>query len=131
METNLTSQEATKLANNFFTVSVSLTDYLFQKWGTLTQVERDKLISNIRKISNNGQKLLALSATLVVEQSKASLTTIDTVTNNIKANLQTIANVQKTINIATSVVKLGSALISKNPVTIVQAVTDLQAVFSA
>lgn len=131
METNLTSQEATKLANNFFALSVSLTDYLFEKWDTLTQAQRDKLINNIRKISNNGQKLLALSATLVVEQSKASLNIIDTVTNNIKSDLQAIANVQKAINIATSIVTLGSALISKNPIAIVQAVTDLQEVFNA
>jgi predicted translin family RNA/ssDNA-binding protein len=123
---NLTSQEAHKLANNFFGLTVSMTDFLLEKFDTLTQNERDRLSRNIRKTSSDGQKMLAQAATLVVEESKESLTKIENTTNQIKSILKTIADIQKGINIAASVVTLSAAILSKNPEAIIAAAKGLQ-----
>jgi hypothetical protein len=123
---NLSSQEAHKLANNFFALTVSMTDFLLENFDSLNVAERDKLSRNIRKTSSDGQKMLAQAATLVVEESKESLTKIENTTNSIKAILGTIANIQKGINIAASVVTLSAAILTKNPETIIAAAKDLQ-----
>ena len=61
-----------------------MTNFLLEKFDNLTQIEREKLSRNIRKTSSNGQKILAQAATLVVEESKKSLTKIENTTNEIK-----------------------------------------------
>lgn len=126
MATNLSSQEVHKLANNFFALTVSMTDFLLEKWDDLTPEERNKLNRNIRKTSSDGQKMLAQAATLVVEESKESLTKIENTTNEIKAILGTIANIQKGINIAASVITLSAAILSKSPEAIIAAAKGLQ-----
>jgi hypothetical protein len=126
MATNLSSQEVHKLANNFFALTVSMTDFLLEKWDSLTPEERNKLNRNIRKTSSDGQKMLAQGATLVVEETKESLTNIEHTTNQIKSILGTIAGIQKGINIAASVVTLSAAVLTKNPETIIAAARSLQ-----
>ena len=128
MATTLNSEETYKLANNFYDLTFSMTNYLVTNWNNpqLSISDRDKLIENIKMISSNSQKMLAQTTILEVENSKKSLADIEKATSDIKVVLVAIANIQKAINISAMVVTLGAAILTKNPEAIIGAVKGLQ-----
>ncbi|MPR35930.1 hypothetical protein [Salmonirosea aquatica] len=118
---NLSAQEANRLANNFLGLAQSIGDFRFNNWNVLTIDENQRMGDLQWSILNYGEDILALSTQLVVEDSKQSLEEINDISTEIKATINTIQQIQKGINVATSIVVLGGAIVSKNPQAIIDA----------
>lgn len=117
---NLTSQQANKLANDFLALAQAIGEYRYQNYTNLSSEENQQLKNYHWSILNCSDDLFTLSAQLILEDVNSSLNAISAITIKIKENYQNLENIQKAINVATSIVTLGAAIISKNP----QAVTD-------
>jgi hypothetical protein len=121
----LTSQQANELANNFLALAQSIGDYRYQNFETLSKPQNQKIRDLHWSILNYADDLYTLSATLVMDDVQTSLTSIGAVTTQIKATYKTLQNVQKAINVATSVVTLGASILSKNPQVIADSIGGL------
>jgi hypothetical protein len=127
----LTSQQATDLANNFLGLGQAIADYRYENWNTLSKEDRQKLEDLRLSILHYGADILALSTTLVMDDVQTSLTNINNVTTQIKGTIKNLQNIQKGINVAAAVATLGAAIISKNPQAIVNSITGVVNVWNA
>lgn len=122
---NLTSQQANALANDFSSLAQALSDYRHQNFDNLSELQSQTIKDLHESILDHADRLLTLSATLVMEDVQTSLTSIKDITGQIKDTYQTLQNIQKAIDIATSVVNLGASIISKNPQAIAGSIDNL------
>lgn len=119
---NLNSQEANILSENFRELAKSINDFRFNNFNSLSKEENQNLDDLQESILNYGEDILARSTNLVMDDVQESLKTIKDVTTKIKNTVQTLKDFQKGINIATSIVTLGAAIINKNPQSILNAI---------
>ena len=122
---NLTSQQANKLANNFLALAQSVGEYRYTHYSDLSPDENQQLKNYHWSILNCSDDLFTLSANIIIEDVETSLNSISEITNQIKGTYQDLQNVQKAINVATSVVTLGAAIVSKNPQAIADSISGL------
>lgn len=122
---NLTSQQANKLANEFLALAQAIGDYRYSNYDNLSPEENQQLKNYHWSILNCSDDLFTLSANLILNDVNSSLIAISDITTEIKGTYQNLANVQKAINVATSVVTLGAAIISKNPQAIADSLSGL------
>jgi hypothetical protein len=111
----LTSEEANQLSNNFLGLAQAVGDYRFKNWNSLSTNDNQKLASFQWSLLNHGEDILAFSTQLVFEEVSESLQTIQSLTEKIQHTIIKLENIQKVINLATSAVTLGAAIISKDP----------------
>jgi molecular chaperone GrpE (heat shock protein) len=121
----LTAEQVNQLATHFLEVAQEVGNYRQQQYDKLTATERTEMKELESKILNYSDALYTLSATLVMNDVLTSLTSINSVTTNIKATYKTLQNVQKAINVAASVVTLGAAIMSQNPQAIAESIGGL------
>lgn len=122
---NLTSQQATDLSNLLLDLNKSIEDFRFDGTKNFSDKQKQQLDDFMEQISESGQKILALSTTLVMNDVQTSLSQINDVTNQIKGTIKNLQNIQKGINVAASIVTLGAAIISKNPQSIVDSISGV------
>lgn len=111
----LTSQQANELANYFLGLAQAIGDYRFDNWSTLTKAENQKLGSLQWSILNYGEDILVLSTTLVMDEVETSLAEMQAVTQDIKKTIHKLKSIQKAFDLASSIITLGGAILSKNP----------------
>jgi ABC-type transporter Mla subunit MlaD len=83
------------------------------------------LNQSIEQISQYSQYMYAHSAAMVLDNVQDSLTQLKDITGQINANIKNLQNVQKGINVAVSVVAVGSAIIELSPDNIASSVGGL------
>ena len=128
---NLTAQQANELANDFLGLAQAIGDFRYNNWNSLSHTDNQKLGNIQWSILNNGEDILALSTTLVFNDVNISLSQINSLTIQIKGTIQNLQNIQKGIYVATSIVTLGAAIISKNPQTIISAISSLASAWNS
>lgn len=116
----LTSKQVHELANNFLALAQSIGDFRYKNYDTLTEEQNKILRETHKRTLDYSDDLYTMSATLVIDDVKRSLSKLDTITENIKTSYQSLEDVQKAINIATNVITLGASIFSLNP----QAISD-------
>ncbi|WP_316828410.1 hypothetical protein [Pedobacter miscanthi] len=127
---NLTSQQVNQLAGNFLALAQSIGDYRYKNFEKLSKSNYQKIKELHLTILNYADNLYTISAILVMDDVKESLTSINHITTQINETYKTLQSVQKAINIATSIINLGAAIISKSPLKIANSINDLQAVWN-
>jgi hypothetical protein len=127
----LNAQQANELAANFLGLAQAIGDYRFNNWKALSRSDNQRLGNMQWSILNSGEDMLALSTNLVMTDVQGSLKQISSITVQIRNSLQKMANVQKAINIAASLVTLASAIISKSPGGIVDGIQAVQDTWKA
>lgn len=90
-------------------------DYRYSNSNSLSPIDDQQLNTLQWSILNYGEEILALSASLVLTDILESLTRMSSITAEIKDNIKTLNNIQKIINVATCIVKLGVAIVEKTP----------------
>jgi hypothetical protein len=123
----LTAQQANELADNFSGMAQAIEEYRQHNFDILSKKENKEIKDLYLSVLNYADELYTLSATLtlVMDNVKSSLSSINEVTNNMKDTCKTLQNVQKAINVASSVVTLGAAILSKNTQTIADSIKGL------
>jgi hypothetical protein len=127
----LTSQEGNELAMYFLGLAQAIGDYKFENWNSLSDADKDKLGKFQRSILNAGEDLLALSTTLVLNDVQEELNEIGNITKDIRKSINHLQSVQKVILIATNIVTLAGTIVSKNPLSIANAIIDLSTTWKA
>jgi len=121
----LTAQQANDLANQFLALAQAIGDFRYNHWNDLSKAQHHRLASQHWSVLNYGEDILALSTALIMDDVLNSLASIKTITGQIKSSLGTLADIQKGINVAASIVTLGAAIISQSPIAIGEAIYEL------
>jgi hypothetical protein len=121
----LTSQQATDLANDFLALARAVGDFRYRNWYALSKEEKQELAALKASIMKSGEDILALSASLVMDDVQTSLDQIKNLTSQIKGTIENLHNIQKGINVAAAIVTLGTAIISRNPRSIIEAINGV------
>jgi hypothetical protein len=121
----LTSQQATDLANDFLALARAIGDFRYKNWYALSKEEKQELADLKNSILKSGEDILALSASLVMDDVQASLEQINNLTSQIKETIENLHNIQKCINVAAAIVTLGTSIISRDPKSVMDAINGL------
>ena len=125
----LTAKQANELANNFLGLAQAIGD--FRYCNILPKPQNQKIKDLHWSVLNYADDLYTLSATLVMDDVEKSLSTIGIITTEIQATYKTLQNVQKAINVAASMVTLGSSILSTNLNAIKESLSDLVSVWKS
>ena len=112
---NLTSDQAQQLSDNFFDLSVAITDFMITNREKLSLEENKELGDTRYKLLKSGEDILALATTLIMDEVADSLGKINTITADIKGTIKTLRTIQKGLDVAATLVALGIAIIAKDP----------------
>jgi len=122
----LTSKQVNEIANNFLALAQSIGEYRYKNFDSLTKTQNKILRESHKRTLDYSDDLYTLSATLVMNDIKNSLTKLESITKKIKKSYKSLEDVQKAINIATSVVTLGASIFSLNPQAIIDSLGNLK-----
>jgi hypothetical protein len=126
---NLTSAQANKLSDDFFTLGMAIGNFRYQNWERITMEENQELSVMQNKILRLGEDILAFSTTLVMDEVTDSLAKISAITDEIKDTLVSLTTTQKGIDAAAAILTLGSAILQRDPMAIGNAIKDLFAIW--
>ncbi|WP_339758354.1 hypothetical protein [Algoriphagus aquimarinus] len=128
---NLTSDQAQQLSDNFFDLSVAITDFRIANWEKLSLEENKELGDTRYKLLKSGEDILAFATTLIMDEVADSLGKINTITEDIKGTIKTLRNIQKGLDVAATLVALGIAIIAKDPQRIGKSIKSVFDTWSA
>ena len=122
---NLTAEQANELANNFLSVGTEVIKYRQANAGKLSEAETTELTKIHKAILDLADYFFTASALLVMDDVSDSLKTIRETTADINKTYKNLKNVQKAINVAGSVVVLGTAIVKQDPAAIGTAIGEV------
>lgn len=121
----LTAQQVKELSRHFFSVAQSLTQFREAHWDELTKAEHQRLSRLQWSVYNSSDDLLALSASMALDEVQETLRQINEATQQANQAIEATGNVDRVIGIATRVMQLGGAVVSQSPLAIISALADL------
>lgn len=121
----LTAKQARDLAQSFRSVSVSLGEYRFANWDSLTKAQRDTIEDAEWTLLNYSSDFVTQAVGLTLDDAKGSLKNIQDATAKAQKAVETIKTIKKVVVIVGAVIKLGAAIVSENPSLIASATGDL------
>jgi hypothetical protein len=121
----LTPKQVNELGKSLLAMAESIGEYRRQHFDSLSIVEKKEIKDLQLAILKYADQLFTLSAVLVLDEVQIPLSSIEDLTNQMKITLQTLRDVQKAIDIATSVVNLGGAIFSSDPKAMAVALSNL------
>ena|SRR5829696_9489837 len=126
---DITLAQANELADKYKDLADSIKKQHLEKLKLrqLTPAESEKLDDAEFDARDLCSKFTTLAVALVIDDTVASLEQLSEVTDKANAAIKHLASVNKVINIATSAVKLGVAVMSQNPGAITAGLADLNA----
>ena len=117
----LTADDAFQLARNFREVAKQVGDTRTGKWDTLTPDQRQTLENEEWDLLSSSMSMRTKAVGIVLEEAKTSLAKIVRVTDHARKAIKTLENVRAAIGIASAVVTLAAAILSKDPQAIAKA----------
>jgi ABC-type dipeptide/oligopeptide/nickel transport system ATPase component len=117
----LTANDAFELARNFREVAKQVGDTRTGKWDTLTPDQRQTLENEEWDLLSSSMSMRTKAVGIVLEEAKTSLAKIVRVTDQARKAIKTLENVRAAIGIASTVVTLAAAILSKDPQAIAKA----------
>ncbi len=121
----LTSQQANRLANDFLGLAQAIGDFRYKNWDKFSKAKNKQLGDLQWSILNDGEDILALSTTLVMDEAAQSLEQIHQITREINKGITQLQDIQKGIDLAAAIVTLGAAILSKQPAAITGAISGV------
>ena len=122
---NLTSKQANSIADTFKGIAKEVGDYRMNNYDRMSPTQRIDIENLQDNILEQADKLYTESATLVMNDIQNSLATIENVTTEIQETIHGLQDIQKAIDIASSVLNLGAAILSKDPQSIGKTIIEL------
>ncbi|MBC6991584.1 hypothetical protein [Hymenobacter sp. BT491] len=123
----ISADQARDLAKAFLDVSHQLGVFRFANWASLTPAQRQRIEDTEWDLLNYSSSLVTSAVGIALDDMQHDLDTITEATAKAKKAVETIDKVKDIIKVATAVVALGGAIVSKNPKAIVGAAKDLLA----
>lgn len=125
MASELTASQITELARQFEKTAQIIHTYREENFTDFSLQENDELRELHYQILNAADELYTTSARIVVQDVSSALTEIKEITEDIKDSFEHIRNIQKVLNVAAAVATLVSSLLTKDPQTIAEAISNL------
>lgn len=122
---NLTSKQANSIADTFKGIAKEVGDYRMKNYDKMSPIQRIDIDNLQDNILEQADKLYTESATLVMNDIQNSLATIEKVTTEIQGTIHGLQDIQKAIDIASSVLNLGAAILSKDPQSIGKSIVEI------
>jgi hypothetical protein len=129
--TNLTSDQAKQLSDDFYYLGMAIGDFRYENWDKLTHDENKKLSDTQYSLLGQGEDILALATTLVMDEIVDSLGKITTITEEIKGTIKTLGNIQKGLNVAAAILILGVAIVNRDTEGIGNYIKDVYETWNA
>ena len=123
---NLNAKQVNELANHFLAMAQSIGNYRFKHHESLSDDDKKLLRESHKRTLDYSDDLYTISATLVMDDVEESLAEIELITIEIDVKYKTLQDIQKAINIATSVVTLGASIFSLNAQAIIDSTNNLK-----
>jgi hypothetical protein len=123
--TNLNSDQAQQLSDNFYFLGRAIGDFRYHNWNHLTLDENKELSDLQNSFLRFGEDILALATTLVMDDVVDSLEKINTITTEISGTIKTLNNIQKGLNVAAAVLILGVAIMNRDSKGIGNSIKDV------
>jgi hypothetical protein len=117
----LTADDAFELARNFREVAKQVGDTRTGKWDALTPDQRQTLENEEWDLLSSSMSMRTKAVGIVLEEAETSLAKIVRVTDHARKAIKTLENVRAAIGIASTVVTLAAAILSKDPQAIAKA----------
>lgn len=111
----LTAQEAFELSKQFRDFAITLGNYRFANWQTLSPLQRRDIEDEEWSLINASSDMTTKAVGLALEESESSLRSITKSITKAKQAIKKLQTVKQIINVAAAVVGLGAAIISKDP----------------
>lgn len=121
----LSAKQLTELGDGFLLFAQAVGNYRYTNGDILTSSQNQQIRDFHWTLLNYADDLYTTSATVIIQEVEASLSTIKLVTEQINDTYQTLNRIQKAINVAAAGITLGAALFSKNPQAISEAISGL------
>jgi hypothetical protein len=122
---NLTTQQASAVAQNFLKLAQAIGDYRFGHWNDISETDNKALADYQWSILNAGEDILALSTSLLMADAEQSIDKLTGITENISETIGQLKKIQKVIDTATAIVTLSAAIIAKDPGAILNSLNGL------
>lgn len=120
----LKTNHTNDLANQFLAMAQAVGDFRYRHWKELSAAQHRKLALQHLTILNYGEDMLVLSAGQIPEDVADAIATIKKVSVQMTAAMNKLDDIRKGIGLATSIVKLGTAILSQQPATIGKAADE-------
>ena len=126
---DLTLEQANELADKYKALADSILKRNLEKLRLkqITPAESEKLDEAEADARNLCSRFTTEAVGLIIDDTVASLEKLNEVTDKANDAIKHLATVNKVINVATSAVKLGVAVMSQNPAAITAGLADLNA----
>jgi hypothetical protein len=124
----LSSADAFKLSRSFHDLSVSIGQYRFGNWETLSEDERRTLEDEEWSLLNASSDMLTKAVGLTLDESDPTGQKVQAATTAAAKAVKTLKEVGKVINVAAAAVGLAAAIVAKDPGAIAK---NSKAVFDA
>lgn len=122
---NLTATQTKELAKHYSGLSLSAAKYRFENWDKLSELRRRQLSDQSRELGKQSDEYVQQAASLIMNDVKADLAKIKSITEDIQQTIAKITSVQKVINVMAAALDLGAAILSKDPTGILEKITAL------
>jgi len=122
MQMKLTADDAKELARWFRELSVTLGNYRFSNWSKLSEEERAVIESKEWTLLNYSSDFITQAVWIILDDAQGSFEKLRQATAEAKKAISNIQTIKQVISIATSVIELAAAVMTKNPATIVTAI---------
>lgn len=116
----LTHQQAHDLGVEFSQMAEEIQNYREAQRDEISPEEDRILEMAVFDLLKQSNELLIQSAVFVMDDAQESLHQIGVITQSIKKTLKKLDNIQRVIDVVTAFVTLGSAVVARNPETILE-----------
>ncbi len=114
----LKARQVHEIADHFLAIGRAISDYRYSNIKSLQDPLNKALKDLYWSVLNTADSLYTNSATLVIDDVEASLTTIRQISKEMQETFKTLIGIQEAIDRATGIVSLGSAILIKDPAAI-------------
>ena len=111
----LTSDDAFALSKSFRDLSVSIGDFRFNNWSTLSEADRNSLEDEEWSLLNASSDMVTKAVGLTLDESQAGIQKVQAATRSAQKAVKTLNDVRKVITVAAASVGLAAAIVSKDP----------------
>lgn len=117
---NPDTQQVFMLSDYFGSLAKSIGEYIDFNKGNMSVEERNQLYDTEIDLARLAGEINMMGVDLVFDDVKEMLTQLEIITEGVKLAVKKALAVQDAINIASGLVMIGTAIISKNPKAIVK-----------
>ena len=125
MSDEITLEQAGEIADQLVALAEQISDWRFKNFSTLSSQQSNALRLLVSSIRHKASDITALVIGQKIANLQDNLKTVTQATNEAEKAINQIQQIRKALDIATAVVRLGSAVITLNPIAILEAANNL------